>query len=121
MQSAVPSASSQASALDPLKALNQSKALGLRVTVEADHWRVETQGAPGSGPCTAPLALPALKRCARALKRLFPNEVAATVAANRSLPYRLIVETLDALRADEQGELFPEFSLATIAEPVSSK
>ena len=68
-----------------------------------------------------PLALPALKRCARSLKLLFPNETAATVAADPTVPYRLLIQTLDALRADDQSELFPEFNIAVTAASASSK
>ncbi len=59
--------------------------------------------------------LPEIKRCARELKAAgggkFEEETQVTVTASRNIEYRHLIAVLDALRNDEQGELFPEFHL----------
>jgi len=57
-----------------------------------------------------------IKRCARKLKSeagngKFEDETQVTVTASRDIEYRHVIEVLDALRGDQQGELFPEFHL----------
>ncbi len=56
-----------------------------------------------------------VKRCAREMKAAgggkFEEETQVTVTASRNIEYRYLVAILDALRVDEQGELFPEFHL----------
>jgi len=58
---------------------------------------------------------PEIKRCAREMKTAgggkFEEETQVTVTASRNIEYRYLVGVLDALRVDEQGELFPEFHL----------
>ncbi len=58
----------------------------------------------------------AIRRCARKMKSeagngKFEDETQVTVTASRDIEYRHLVAVLDALRNDEQGELFPEFHL----------
>ncbi|MBL8744640.1 MAG: biopolymer transporter ExbD [Myxococcales bacterium] len=56
-----------------------------------------------------------VKRCAREMKNAgggkFEDETQVTVTASRNIEYRYLVAVLDALRVDDQGELFPEFHL----------
>jgi biopolymer transport protein TolR len=60
--------------------------------------------------------LAAVKACARQLKSQagdgrFEEETQVTVTASRDIEYKYLVAVLDAIRSDEQGELFPEFHL----------
>lgn len=60
--------------------------------------------------------LEAIRACARQLKSQagdgrFEEEAQVTVTASRDIEYKHLVAVLDALRSDEQGELFPEFHL----------
>ncbi len=60
--------------------------------------------------------LTAIRACARQLKSQagegrFEEESQVTVTASRDIEYKYLVAVLDSLRADEQGELFPEFHL----------
>jgi biopolymer transport protein ExbD len=51
-----------------------------------------------------------LTRCARELKKQnerFAAETQVTITANPDVAYQIVVETMDALRVDAQGELFP--------------
>jgi biopolymer transport protein ExbD len=58
----------------------------------------------------------AITACARQLKSQagngrFEEETQVTITASRDIEYKHLVAVLDAIRADEQGELFPEFHL----------
>ncbi|MFO0555448.1 MAG: biopolymer transporter ExbD [Polyangiaceae bacterium] len=57
-----------------------------------------------------------IRRCARELKSRagggkFEEETQVTVTASRDVEFKYLVAVLDALRADPEGELFPEFHL----------
>jgi hypothetical protein len=62
----------------------------------------------------------AIKRCARALKTIedgkFEAETQVAVTASRNIEYKYLIQVLDALRSDKDGDrhidLFPEFQLA---------
>ncbi|NUP05264.1 MAG: biopolymer transporter ExbD [Polyangiaceae bacterium] len=64
--------------------------------------------------------LEGIKRCARALKTIedgkFEAETQVAVTASRNIEYRYLIQVLDALRSDKDGDrtidLFPEFQLA---------
>ncbi len=49
-----------------------------------------------------------LGRCARLLKHGAPLDRQVTVTANPDVDYQTVVAVIDALRADREGELFPE-------------
>ena len=55
-----------------------------------------------------------LTSCAKRLKNQVPeaaDETAATLTANKDIPYQVIIGTMDAVRKNEAGEdLFPEVS-----------
>ncbi len=60
--------------------------------------------------------LAGIRRCARALKTVedgkFADETQVAVTASRNIEYKYLIQVLDALRSDKDGELFPEFALA---------
>ena len=52
-----------------------------------------------------------LTRCVRELKKRnerFAAETQVTITANPNVSYQIVVEVLDALRADKEGPLFPK-------------
>jgi biopolymer transport protein ExbD len=57
---------------------------------------------------------PALTACADRLKHQVPeaaDETAATLTANKDIPYQVIIGTVDAVRRSEKGEeLFPDIN-----------
>jgi len=57
---------------------------------------------------------PALTACADRLKHQVPeaaDETAATLTANKDIPYQVIIGTVDAIRRSEKGEeLFPDIN-----------
>jgi len=57
---------------------------------------------------------PALTACADRLKHQVPeaaDETAATLTANKDIPYQVIIGTVDAVRRSERGEeLFPDIN-----------
>jgi biopolymer transport protein ExbD len=108
---AVPAPES-ASAATPTSTPERSGALNLRVTVERDAWTVDAHGSPGTGACAAISDLSGLTRCAQLHKASFPDETNVVVTAEPAVPFQRLIETVDALRADARGELFPEFNLA---------
>jgi len=57
-----------------------------------------------------------IRRCARLTKQAgdgeqFQDETQVTVTASRNIEFRYLVGVLDAIRNDDDGELFPEFHL----------
>ena len=61
--------------------------------------------------------LAGLTACARHIKGSSPeaaNETQVSVAASPDVPYETVVGVMDALRADEHGELFPEVALGAV-------
>jgi biopolymer transport protein TolR len=57
---------------------------------------------------------PALTQCATRLKHQVPEaaeETAATLTANKDVPYQVIISTIDAIRRSDDGqELFPDIN-----------
>jgi len=57
---------------------------------------------------------PSLTACAKRLKNQVPeaaDETAATLTANKDIPYQVIVSTIDAIRRSDDGqELFPDIN-----------
>jgi biopolymer transport protein TolR len=57
---------------------------------------------------------PSLTVCAKRLKNQVPeaaDETAATLTANKDIPYQVIVSTIDAIRRSDDGqELFPDIN-----------
>jgi biopolymer transport protein ExbD len=54
---------------------------------------------------------PELSRCVRALKEQnekFADETQVTLTANPGVAYQVVIDTIDALRQDEDGVLFPD-------------
>jgi hypothetical protein len=55
-----------------------------------------------------------LTSCAKRLKNQVPeaaDETAATLTANKDIPYQVIIGTIDAIRrADDGQELFPDIN-----------
>ncbi|MEM1023217.1 MAG: biopolymer transporter ExbD [Myxococcota bacterium] len=49
----------------------------------------------------------ALGRKLRTIKNAFPDTIRVNLAADKNMPYKLIVRTLDVSREDKAGELFP--------------
>jgi biopolymer transport protein ExbD len=60
--------------------------------------------------------LGALTACARHIKGLreAAHERQVSVTASPNVPYEVVISVMDALRADETGELFPEVSLGAV-------
>ncbi len=50
--------------------------------------------------------------CARRLKQEFPSETTIRIVADASIPYRIVIGCMDAVRKDDQGDLFPEITFA---------
>jgi len=55
-----------------------------------------------------------LNACAKRLKNQVPeagDETAATLTANKDVPYQVIISTIDAIRRDDEGkDLFPDIN-----------
>jgi biopolymer transport protein ExbD len=61
--------------------------------------------------------LTGLTACVRRIKATVPEaekETQVTLTASPGVPYATVVGVMDALRADEQGELFPEVTLGAV-------
>ncbi len=58
--------------------------------------------------------LAALTACARRVKGMAPAETQVTVTASPGVPYDTVVGVMDALRADEGGQLFPDVTLGVV-------
>ncbi len=57
--------------------------------------------------------LPALRTCASRVKAEFPDEVKITVSADPLIEYQFLVQAMDAVREDDEGEtLFDEVLLS---------
>lgn len=104
--------------------------LGLTVLIVPDGFSIKARGgnvAPGCSDTGPGIAIPlkdgkydkaGLKACAAKLKNAAPefkDEMGVTITADRQIPYQAVVDAMDAVRKDDQGEeLFPEvgFSVA---------
>jgi biopolymer transport protein TolR len=111
---------------------------GLQLTVAISYSGFIVAGAGGvmrdaagqlpTVPCAAPLVkgrcprhdLAALTRLAREIKRRYPHERRVRIAADRQIPYRTVIHTMDALRGKStprctgsDGCLFDRVSFAT--------
>ena len=100
--------------------------LGLTVLVVPDGFSVKARGgnvSPGCNDTGPGVAIPqknsdydydALKACVVKLKGAssdFKDETGVTISANPSIPYQVVIGTMDAVRKNDQGEdLFPEVS-----------
>ncbi len=100
--------------------------LGLTVLVVPDGFSMKARGgnvAPGCNDTGPGVAIPkkdndfdydALKACATKLKASsadFKDEMGVTISGNPSIPYQVIIGTMDAVRKNPAGEdLFPEVS-----------
>ena len=100
--------------------------LGLTVLVVPDGFSLKARGgnvAPGCADTGPGVAIPtknndydydALKACVTKLKGAaseFKDEMGVTISANPSIPYQVVIGTMDAVRKNEAGEeLFPEVS-----------
>ncbi|MDP9148611.1 MAG: biopolymer transporter ExbD [Myxococcota bacterium] len=66
----------------------------------------------GDGPPDYDYA--SLTQCAKRLKNQVPeaaDETAATITANKDIPYQVIISTIDAIRRSDDGqELFPDIN-----------
>jgi biopolymer transport protein TolR len=103
-------------------------ALNLSVLVVNDGFSIKTQGgnvATGCSDVGTGLAIPkkkgeydydALRACATKLKSTTPefkSENQVTLSANPSVPYQVVINTVDAVRkADNGDELFPDVAFA---------
>jgi biopolymer transport protein ExbD len=79
--------------------------------------------APGCGDVGPGITVPnaggaydlaALTACARRVKGMAPAETQATLTASPDVPYDVVVGVMDALRADESGQLFPDVTLGAV-------
>ena len=100
--------------------------LGLTVLVVPDGFSMKARGgnvAPGCSDTGPGIAIPkkdndydydGLKACATKLKGAaaeFKDEMGVTISGNPSIPYQVIIGTMDAVRNNAAGEaLFPEVS-----------
>ena len=55
-----------------------------------------------------------LRRCVRRLKTELPDEHQIILTANPDIPFQEIVRVLDAVRRDDEGELFPDALFAVV-------
>ncbi|NUP10283.1 MAG: hypothetical protein HOW73_29890 [Polyangiaceae bacterium] len=87
----------------------------LTVGITKDGFVVKRGREEAGPPCTGVKDTKALTTCARAVKKSAPDETQVVVWAEPTIQYRLVIETLDALRKDDAGDLFPEFQFAFAA------
>jgi biopolymer transport protein TolR len=81
---------------------------GIAVPFISCHSKEECAGRSDGSPIIDRVSL---RKCARNLKALSPDyedEVQVTIAANPGVEFRDIMDAIDALRNDDQGELFPD-------------
>jgi biopolymer transport protein ExbD len=100
--------------------------LGLTVLVVPDGFSLKARGgnvAPGCSDTGPGVAIPTrnsdydydgLKACVAKLKAAssdFKDEMGVTISANPSIPYQVVIGTMDAVRKSDAGEdLFPDVS-----------
>ncbi len=100
-----------------------SKALNLTALITSDGIALKTSGgnvATGCQSVGAGITVPKrgtgehdyaeLNRCVSELKKLsekFAEETQVTITANPDVEYQVIIHTMDALRKNDEGELFP--------------
>jgi biopolymer transport protein TolR len=100
--------------------------LGLTVLVVPDGFSLKARGgnvAPGCNDTGPGVAIPqknsdydydGLKACAQKLKGAaveFETEMGVTISANPSIPYQVVIGTMDAVRNNDKGDpMFPEVS-----------
>lgn len=112
----------------------ESKAMNLVVLVTATGIGVKTSGGPIATGCrdvgggmTVPMVSdngkPAydwegLRTCARHLKSEGPeewrDETQVTITASPGIEFKSIIDTVDTLRNDDKGELFPEIHFGAV-------
>jgi biopolymer transport protein TolR len=101
-----------------------SKALNLTALITSDGIALKTSSgniATGCGNIGAGITVPKrgngehdykeLRRCGRELKKQnerFAEETQVTITANPDVAYQLVISTMDALRNDSEGTLFPD-------------
>jgi biopolymer transport protein TolR len=108
---------------------DEGRALRLTALITSQGVALTTAGgplAPGCGGVGAGITVPkrgeaydlvALGECARRIKGARPEfalETQVAVTANPGVPYATVIGVMDALRADEHGELFPEVHLGVV-------
>jgi biopolymer transport protein TolR len=102
----------------------KSKALNLTALITSDGISLKTSSGNISTGCTsigAGVTVPKtdggsydyqeLTRCARELKKQnerFAEETQVTITANPDVAYQVIISTMDAVREDADGNLFPD-------------
>ncbi|MBI4701956.1 MAG: biopolymer transporter ExbD [Deltaproteobacteria bacterium] len=101
----------------------KSKALNLTALITSEGISLKTAGGNIATGCdrigpgvTIPLAdnrydYAALARCVRELKTQnedFAGETQVTITANPGIEYQIVVASIDALRKDDKGALFPD-------------
>jgi biopolymer transport protein ExbD len=105
-----------------------SSTLRLTALITGDGIALKTAGgslAPGCEHLGAGITVPsrngsydlqALTACARRIKSQpeGARETQVSLTASPNVPYDVVVQVMDALRADESGELFPEVSLGAV-------
>lgn len=108
----------------------QTPTLGLAVLVVPEGFSLKTGGANIATGCNGPgsgVAIPkkgadydydGLKACAHQLKAQnpeFQSEMGVTISANPPIIYQVVINTMDALRTNPQGDpLFPEVSFGVV-------
>ena len=102
----------------------QSQALNLVALITKDGISLKAKGGNVAAGCETlgeGVAVPRrgnaehdykeLSRCARALKQQnekFADETQVTITGNPDVDYQVVIETIDALREDKDGPLFPD-------------
>ncbi len=104
----------------------ESKALNLSAWITTQGVSFKTSGgniAPGCQDVGAGITIPkagddydlrSITECAKRLKNASPafaEETQVSITANPGIPYEAVIHVVDALRADGEQELFPEFHL----------
>lgn len=80
----------------------------------------EAEAPSGPQPPTIPLRpdgahdFASLARKLRTIKTAFPETESVFLSADKDIPYKVIVRTLDTTRSDAKGELFPAVAFAEI-------
>jgi biopolymer transport protein ExbD len=102
----------------------QSQALNLVALITKDGISLKAKGGNVASGCAAlgegvavpkksdnEYDFPELSRCVRALKaqnEKFAEETQVTITANPGVAYQIVIDTIDALREDKDGPLFPD-------------
>jgi biopolymer transport protein ExbD len=105
----------------------EKRGLHLTALITREGVALKTAGgalAPGCSGFGAGMTVPSvdgaydlasLATCARRVKNEGgPDETQVTVTASPNVPYEVVIEVMDALRADGEGALFPEVTLGAV-------